>query len=141
VINLLLVWFCFSLKRGALRYQFDRAGLALIAAPLCAINTTAVQQFYSLGVFWSIFVPIVISCNDAFAYFCGRSFGKTSLIRLSPNKTWEGFVGGGVVTFAFIVCLMGSIFGNEKVSCANFRVDLMPFEEVHCFESADNNVF
>jgi phosphatidate cytidylyltransferase len=30
------------------------------------------------------------------AYFFGFFFGRTPLIKLSPKKTWEGFVGGGV---------------------------------------------
>lgn len=41
--------------------------------------------------------------NDTAAYFCGRAFGKKFIPRpflpsLSPNKTWEGFVGAGIVT-------------------------------------------
>ena len=34
----------------------------------------------------------------------GRKFTKRTFLALSPNKTWEGFVGGGVCTviFAFI---------------------------------------
>lgn len=35
----------------------------------------------------------------------GFFFGHTSLIKLSPNKTWEGFLGGfaSTVVFGFIV--------------------------------------
>ncbi len=38
---------------------------------------------------------MVIS-NDIFAYIFGMLFGKTPLIKVSPKKTWEGFLGGGV---------------------------------------------
>ena len=43
----------------------------------------------------------MIICNDIMAYMFGFFFGKTPLIKLSPKKTWEGFIGGAVATIAF----------------------------------------
>ncbi len=40
----------------------------------------------------------MIICNDIMAYMFGFFFGRTKLIDLSPKKTWEGFLGGGVST-------------------------------------------
>jgi phosphatidate cytidylyltransferase len=35
--------------------------------------------------------------NDTFAYLTGVTFGKHRLFeRISPKKSWEGFVGGGL---------------------------------------------
>jgi phosphatidate cytidylyltransferase len=31
----------------------------------------------------------------------GFFFGRTPLIKLSPKKTWEGFIGGGFATVLF----------------------------------------
>ncbi len=45
----------------------------------------------------TIFVLIWIS--DTMAYVCGRLFGKRKLWeRISPKKTWEGFIGGFIFT-------------------------------------------
>jgi phosphatidate cytidylyltransferase len=41
------------------------------------------------------------SCNDIFAYICGITFGRTQLIKLSPKKTVEGFVGAWICTVIF----------------------------------------
>ena len=47
-------------------------------------------------------VPVtMIICNDIMAYMFGFFFGKTPLIRLSPKKTWEGFVGGAFSTILY----------------------------------------
>jgi len=35
------------------------------------------------------------------AYMFGFFFGRTPLIKLSPKKTWEGFIGGGFATVVF----------------------------------------
>jgi phosphatidate cytidylyltransferase len=44
--------------------------------------------------------------NDTFAYFCGMLFGKRifgPFLQLSPNKTWEGFIGGLLCTLLYAV--------------------------------------
>ena len=43
----------------------------------------------------------MIVCNDVMAYMFGFFFGRTPLIKLSPKKTWEGFIGGGLSTVLF----------------------------------------
>jgi phosphatidate cytidylyltransferase len=48
---------------------------------------------------------LLIWTNDTFAYLSGRMFGKTKLFeRISPNKTWEGTIGGVVFTIG-VSCL------------------------------------
>jgi phosphatidate cytidylyltransferase len=38
---------------------------------------------------------LIIWTNDTFAYLSGLTFGKHKLFeRISPKKTWEGFIGG-----------------------------------------------
>ena len=46
------------------------------------------------GLIWFVLPSSLVICNDIFAYIFGFFFGKTPLIRLSPKKTWEGFIGG-----------------------------------------------
>lgn len=47
-------------------------------------------------------VPVsMIILNDIWAYIFGFFFGRTPLIQVSPKKTWEGFIGGGVAT---VIC-------------------------------------
>ncbi len=49
---------------------------------------------------------ILIWSSDTFAYLAGRAFGKRKLFEsVSPKKTWEGFIGGTVLTILFSVIL------------------------------------
>jgi phosphatidate cytidylyltransferase len=51
---------------------------------------------------WSIPVIIIFSLwiNDTMAYIIGSLIGKTSLSKVSPKKTWEGTIGGIILTIA-----------------------------------------
>lgn len=75
--------------------------------------------FIALGFINGTFNPylplgflILLWTNDTGAYLSGRSFGRTKLFeRISPNKTWEGFIGG--VVLAVVVALnLAQYFGT-----------------------------
>jgi phosphatidate cytidylyltransferase len=44
--------------------------------------------------------------NDTMAYIVGSFIGKTPLSKISPNKTWEGTIGGAILSIA-IVAMFG----------------------------------
>ncbi len=48
----------------------------------------------------------LVMLNDTFAYFVGKSIGKTHFSSISPNKTIEGAIGGIVVSFVFYFIIM-----------------------------------
>jgi len=64
---------------------------------ILALGWTAAVYLLSFprgGQLLVVMVAIVVAA-DVGAYFAGRAFGKHKLaLRVSPNKTWEGFWGG-----------------------------------------------
>lgn len=63
-----------------------------------SLDDHLVEYYKTLPVL-SIFILIWVS--DSMAYVCGRLFGKHKLWeRISPKKTWEGFIGGLLFTVA-----------------------------------------
>ena len=55
---------------------------------------------------------IIMWTTDTMAYVCGKIFGKHKLVeRISPKKTWEGFVGGAL--FALLSGFIISIFYHD----------------------------
>lgn len=56
---------------------------------------------------WFLLPAALVIINDMMAYGCGITFGRTQLIKLSPKKTVEGFVGAWIFTIIF-----GFMFAN-----------------------------
>lgn len=71
------------------------------------ILTSPMFKYWKSLIFF-VFIVLTTYMNDTFAYFVGMLFGKHHMSpRISPNKTWEGFVGGviggAIVGFAFLM--------------------------------------
>ena len=64
------------------------------------------------------FIPLVIISsiwiNDTMAYIVGSLIGKRSLSKISPGKTWEGTIGGIILSIAVVglVSFYGFHFGG-----------------------------
>jgi phosphatidate cytidylyltransferase len=51
-----------------------------------------------------LLIFILIWISDTMSYFFGSYFGKTKMkIKASPNKTWEGFMGGFMCSIIFSI--------------------------------------
>lgn len=58
-----------------------------------------VKHQYSFEILFSIFALLWV--NDSGAYLSGSLLGRTPLFkRISPKKTWEGFIGGFIISLA-----------------------------------------
>ena len=96
--------FVISLRqRRNFRYQFSQFAYCHMALLLVVVQSTYLAANVYNGIIW-FFVPCgLVVCNDSMAYVSGFFFGRTPLIRLSPKKTVEGFVGGAIATVLFAI--------------------------------------
>lgn len=75
------------------------------------------------GAWWLLFVMFLVWGADSGAYMFGRLFGKHKLApKVSPGKTWEGFL-GGLVSSALIAWLFAlfaplTIAASTLIICA-----------------------
>jgi len=53
--------------------------------------------YKDFGMSMLIWLVVVVASTDTAAYFVSKSIGKTSFSTTSPNKTWEGVIGGILV--------------------------------------------
>ncbi len=81
---------------------FGVAYPAALAGTLLALRLSDAPWLIGDDAFW--LTTAVLFCiwgADTVAYFSGRAFGKHPLFpRVSPKKTWEGAIGGGLGAFA-----------------------------------------
>jgi phosphatidate cytidylyltransferase len=124
--------FTLSLENGSYKYQFKMFGWTIMV--LLFTTTQTCGMIYNLykGMYWFLFPALCVIANDIFAYIFGFFYGKTPLIKLSPKKTWEGFIGGLVCTF--IWAFVGSYFLSTipALVCPQTNISLQPFQFPHC---------
>jgi phosphatidate cytidylyltransferase len=66
--------------------------------------------YISFGMSALLWLVIIVAVTDTGAYFVGKSIGKTSFCKTSPNKTLEG-VAGGII----LATVLGMIFAPEFI--------------------------
>ncbi|KAL8712377.1 MAG: hypothetical protein Q9225_006946, partial [Loekoesia sp. 1 TL-2023] len=95
------VFFVGSLQKGHYRFQFTQFAWTHMALYLINVQAHFIMNNIFEGMIW-FFLPVsLVITNDIFAYICGITFGRTQLIKLSPKKTVEGFVGAWILTIIF----------------------------------------
>ena len=62
---------------------------------------------------FNLYILIVISF-DIFSYLVGKNFGENKLIKISPNKTYEGLFGGIIISL--LVSLLFSFAYEIKIN-------------------------
>ena len=106
IIYLLISELYYDRKNSIYNWAFALMSQLYIAMPFATINTLAFislpQSFAAPEVVYTPFLVISVFiflwCGDAGAYCVGSLIGKHKLFpRISPAKTWEGSIGGGLL--------------------------------------------
>jgi len=108
-------------KNAINNWAYTMLSQMYVALPLATINILAFRDIGGQVVF-SYITPLSIFiflwANDTGAYCFGSLFGKHKLFpRISPGKTWEGSVGGGI-----LVLVVAAIIGYLESSNADQMV-------------------
>jgi phosphatidate cytidylyltransferase len=74
-----------------------------------------------LGKFYVILIVASIWINDTMAYLVGSFIGKTPITKISPKKTWEGTI-GGIVLSIIIIGIFGFFFNSDYDWASTFQL-------------------
>lgn len=99
-------------KNAINNWAYTMLSQMYVALPLSTINILAFRDYGGQVVF-SYLTPLSIFiflwANDTGAYCFGSLFGKHKLFpRISPGKTWEGSIGGGLLVLA-VAAIIGYV--------------------------------
>lgn len=86
-----------------LKIGTDLIGLIWICMPLFLCSAISnIGGDYNTNILYGTMIFVFV--NDAGAYFIGRKIGRTKLFpSISPKKTWEGAMGGTLVSFLMLL--------------------------------------
>jgi len=89
-------------------WAYTMLGQMYIALPFACINVLAFRSAQDGVTYYDYLVPLCIFVflwvNDTGAFCAGTLFGKHRLFpRISPKKSWEGSIGGGLLVLATAV--------------------------------------
>ncbi|KAK9268353.1 hypothetical protein L1049_000102 [Liquidambar formosana] len=111
------MWFILTLKNKMYKYQFGQYAWTHMILILVFTQSSFVVANIFEGIFWFLLPASLIVINDIAAYFFGFFFGRTPLIKLSPKKTWEGFIGASVTTMISAFVLANFLGRFQWLTC------------------------
>lgn len=132
-----------TLKQGLVRFQISQMFWTIVTIGLVVLQCKYFATNALNGLFWFWFPHATVVMNDVSAYFCGISFGRRFIsapfISLSPNKTWEGFIGAAILTLIFSFFFPAIISNYTWLTCPAEGLYLKPFPPA--LECTMNDVF
>lgn len=101
-----------------MNWAYTMLGQMYIALPISMINVLAFQRDANGQLTIDMLLPLSIFIflwtNDTGAYCSGSLFGKHKLFpRISPAKSWEGSIGGGILV-VIVAAFIGYSTTNES---------------------------
>lgn len=126
LIPIMMVFFTFILElyrkkqTPFLNIGYTIIGICYIVIPFSMLyhlgyyNDSSSEQGFSYQIILGFF--FLLWTNDTGAYLAGKYLGKHKLFeRISPKKTWEGSIGGAILTLA-VAYVLSIYFTNLSIN-------------------------
>jgi len=107
-------------------------GLSHLAYLLVLPETSGMNGASGAGLV--LYIVILTQCNDVAQFIWGKLLGKHKVVpKVSPNKTWEGLIGGVITTMALAMALAplltpltlaGTLFSGFFIGLTGFIGDV-----------------
>jgi phosphatidate cytidylyltransferase len=83
-------------------FSVTNVGKALLVMIYVGFGSASIVLLRLIGVRFIVYMLIISTLTDTFAYVIGMKFGKHKMTpNISPKKSWEGAIGGSIVATIF----------------------------------------
>lgn len=137
--TLYIATFCglvLSLRPGLYKYQIGNTVWTVGVLALVVWQINGITELIYNGMCWFMLPCGLVVANDCWAYFCGvaagKRFIKAPFLALSPNKTWEGFIGAFPLTVIWAFFYSGWISNSPWLICRQMTFDPFLQHELSC---------
>lgn len=127
-----IVFFVCTLRPGYYRQQLTQFSATHLSIFLVVIQGNYIEVNILHGLYWFLVPVSLVIINDIMAYVCGITIGKTPLIKISPKKTVEGFLGAWVFTTIFSILITYISISSYYMICPVDRLGISAFSPYSC---------
>ena len=124
-----------TMQTGHIKFQLNQLCWTIVVLCLTVGQLKYIMHNIYNGLIWFTLPILLVITNDIMAYvsgmMCGRKFIHRSFVKLSPNKTWEGFIGGGIFTVIVGWYLSRFLSKWTWMTCPTNQVSLLP-DKLEC---------
>lgn len=103
IFSLIYLVFIANIFFGFINYRYHFWWIVIFYPGLgCILYMLQLDDVSVINAGFMLWLILMIWVCDSFQYLFGARFGKRKLLeRVSPKKSWEGFIGGGLVVICF----------------------------------------
>jgi len=125
-----------TLQEDSVKYQVGQLSWTIVTLMIVVGQMKFIAQNIFEGLFWFFFPVWLVINNDCWAYLwgmlLGRRFIPAAFFRLSPKKTWEGFLGALVATVVVGFYSAEWLASIPWLTCPATRLTLEPHPHFEC---------
>jgi len=104
-------------------FSVTNVGKALLVMIYVGFGSASIVLLRLIGVRFIVYMLIISTLTDTFAYVIGMKFGKHKMTpNISPKKSWEGAIGGSIV--ATIIATVFAMYYGDIFVVGTFLGDL-----------------
>jgi phosphatidate cytidylyltransferase len=102
-----------------------------------AILALSIPGFEGQNARLLLFFILIVQISDVLQYVCGKTMGRHKIApKVSPNKTWEGFIGGVLLATGIGTCLWWATpFSRREAAVLSLLICLMGFAGGLCMSA------
>jgi phosphatidate cytidylyltransferase len=124
-----------TMQVGHIKFQLNQICWTIVVLCLTVGQLKYIMHNIFNGLFWFALPILLVVTNDIMAYIsgmtCGRKFIQRKFISFSPNKTWEGFIGGWLCTMFLSWYISKLLAQFPWMHCPTNKFEVFP-QPLHC---------